>query len=261
MGKFYSKSCSVLGYETPNIHRFFTFGLELGRGSSGITYLCTEIATGIKFACKSIPKEKLKLNSQVEEIMREIKVLQHLSGQRNIVRIRGVYEDPLCVHIVTDLCRGGELFDLIIKKQWFSETEIIELIKIIVGIVKTCHSRGVMYRDLKPENLVFVNKDDVSSLKAIDFGHAVFFKPGQFFNEARGSLYYIAPEMLLNNDYGPKVDIWSAGVILYILLSGGNIPFKAGKILSIICYCCCDCEYSTKALILDFAFFFMDFRN
>ncbi|KAK8678190.1 hypothetical protein V6N13_143698 [Hibiscus sabdariffa] len=86
---------------------------------------------------------------------------------------------------------------------------------------------GGRLRDLKPENLIFVNKDDISSLKAIDFGHSVFFKSGQVFNETRGSLPYIAPEMLLSKDYGPEVDICSAGVILFILLSGGKLPFNA----------------------------------
>ncbi|KAK8692587.1 hypothetical protein V6N13_076044 [Hibiscus sabdariffa] len=218
---------SVLDYGTPAIHRFFTFGRELGRGSSGVTFLCTEIATGIEFACKSIPKTRVKPNTQADEVRREIKVLQRLSGQKNIVRIKGVYEDNLCVHIVMEFCGGGELLNLINEKQYFSERETAELIKIIVGIVKTCHSRGVMHRDLKPENLVFVSKDDISSLKAIDFGHSVFFKSGQVFNETRGSLPYIAPEMLLNKDYGPEVDIWSAGVILFILLSGGKLPFNA----------------------------------
>ncbi|GMI82316.1 ARABIDOPSIS THALIANA CALCIUM-DEPENDENT PROTEIN KINASE 6 [Hibiscus trionum] len=227
-------ACSVLDYETPSIHRFFTFGRELGRGISGVTFLCTEIATGIEFACKTIPKTRFKLNMLVEDVRREIKVLQRLSGQKNIVRIKGVYEDKLCIHIVTEFCRGGELCHLINEKQYFSEREAAELIKVVVGIVKTCHSRGVMHRDLKPENLIFMNKDDPFSLKAIDFGHSVFFKPDQVFNETRGTLYYIAPEMLLNKDYGPEVDIWSAGVILFILLSGGRPPFNAETVEGMI---------------------------
>ncbi|GMI80873.1 ARABIDOPSIS THALIANA CALCIUM-DEPENDENT PROTEIN KINASE 6 [Hibiscus trionum] len=217
-------TCSVLDYETPDIHHFFTFGRELGRGNFGITSVCTEIATGIEFACKSIPKTRLKDKQQVK---REIKVLQRLSGQENIVRIKDVYEDNLCVHVVTELCRGGDLFNVINEKQYFSEREACELIRAIVGIVKTCHSHGVMHRDLKPENLVFVNRDDAFSLKAIDFGCSVFFTSGQVFHEAVGSLYYVAPEILLNNGHGPEVDIWSVGVILFILLSDGNLPFKA----------------------------------
>ncbi|KAK9019192.1 hypothetical protein V6N11_053720 [Hibiscus sabdariffa] len=220
-------TCSVLDYETPDIHRLFTFGRELGRGNSGVTYLCTEVATGIEFACKTIPKTRLKHKQQVKEVKREIKVLQRLYGQKNIVRIEGVYEDDLFIYIVTELCRGGELFDLIKEKRFFSEREASELIKIIVGIVKTCHSLGVMHRDLKPENLVLVNKNNDFSLKAIDFAYSAFFKSGQVFHEAVGSLYYVAPEVLLSNGYGPEADIWSVGVISFILLSDGNLPFKA----------------------------------
>ncbi|KAK8494887.1 hypothetical protein V6N12_073953 [Hibiscus sabdariffa] len=222
-----SMTCSVLDYETPDIHGLFTFGRELGRGNSGVTYLCTEVATGIEFACKSIPKTRLKYKQQVKEVKREIKVLQRLYGQKNIVRIEGVYEDDLFIYIVTELCRGGELFDLIKEKRFFSEREASELIKIIVGIVKTCHSLGVMHRDLKPENLVLVNKNNDFSLKAIDFAFSAFFKSGQVFHEAIGSLYYVAPEILLSNGYEPKADIWSVGVISFILLSDGNLPFKA----------------------------------
>ncbi|KAL4386751.1 hypothetical protein GQ457_09G030770 [Hibiscus cannabinus] len=222
-----SMTCSVLDYETPDIHGLFTFGRELGRGNSGVTYLCTEVATGIEFACKSIPKTRLKDKQQIKDVKREIKVLQRLYGQKNIVRIEGVYEDDLFIYIVTEFCCGGELFDLIKEKRFFSEREASELIKIIVGIVKTCHSLGVMHRDLKPENLVLVNKNNDFSLKAIDFEFSAFFKSGQVFHDAIGSLYYVAPEILLSNGYGPKADIWSVGVISFILLSDGNLPFKA----------------------------------
>jgi calcium-dependent protein kinase len=89
----------------------------------------------------------------------------------------------------------------------------------IVEVVQTCHRQGVMHRDLKPENFLFANKSENSSLKAIDFGLSVFFKPGEKFSEIVGSPYYMAPEVLKRN-YGPEVDVWSAGVILYILLCG-----------------------------------------
>ncbi|KAL0460963.1 UNVERIFIED_CONTAM: Calcium-dependent protein kinase [Sesamum latifolium] len=82
-----------------------------------------------------------------------------------------------------------------------------------------CHRHGVMHRDLKPENFLFANKKETSPLKAIDFGLSIFFKPGERFNEIVGSPYYMAPEVLKRN-YGPEIDVWSAGVILYILLCG-----------------------------------------
>ncbi|KAJ8434006.1 hypothetical protein Cgig2_001199 [Carnegiea gigantea] len=209
----------VLGHKTPNIRDLYTLGHKLGQGQFGTTYLCTDIETGIEYACKSISKRKLISKEDVEDVRREIQIMHHLAGHKNIVTIKGAYEDPLYVHIVMELCSGGELFDRIIQRGHYSERKAAELTRIIVGVVETCHSLGVMHRDLKPENFLLVNKDDDFSLKAIDFGLSVFFKPGQTFTEVVGSPYYVAPEVLMKH-YGPEADVWTAGVILYILLSG-----------------------------------------
>ncbi|XP_076941126.1 calcium-dependent protein kinase 4-like [Bidens hawaiensis] len=209
----------VLGHKTPNIRDLYSLGQKLGQGQFGTTYLCTENATGVNYACKSISKRKLISKEDVEDVRREIQIMHHLTGQKNIVTIKGAHEDPLFVHIVMELCNGGELYDRIIQRGQYSEQKAAELTKIIVGVVEACHSLGVMHRDLKPENFLLVNKDDDFSLKAIDFGLSVFFKPGQIFTKVVGSLYYVAPEVLLKH-YGPEADVWTAGVILYILLSG-----------------------------------------
>ncbi|XP_022989374.1 calcium-dependent protein kinase 26-like [Cucurbita maxima] len=209
----------VLGHKTANIRDLYTLGRKLGQGQFGTTYLCTEITTGIEYACKSISKRKLIAKEDVEDVRREIQIMHHLAGHKNIVTIKGAYEDSLYVHIVMELCSGGELFDRIIHRGHYSERKAAELTRIIVGVVETCHSLGVMHRDLKPENFLLVNKDDDFSLKAIDFGLSVFFKPGQIFTDVVGSPYYVAPEVLLKH-YGPAADVWTAGVILYILLSG-----------------------------------------
>ncbi|CAH8274252.1 unnamed protein product [Arabidopsis lyrata] len=209
----------VLGHKTPNIRDIYTLSRKLGQGQFGTTYLCTEIASGVDYACKSISKRKLISKEDVEDVRREIQIMHHLAGHGNIVTIKGAYEDSLYVHIVMELCAGGELFDRIIQRGHYSERKAAELTKIIVGVVEACHSLGVMHRDLKPENFLLVNKDDDFSLKAIDFGLSVFFKPGQIFTDVVGSPYYVAPEVLLKR-YGPEADVWTAGVILYILLSG-----------------------------------------
>ncbi|KAI5592803.1 hypothetical protein POPTR_004G207300v4 [Populus trichocarpa] len=209
----------VLGHKTANIRDLYTLGRKLGQGQFGTTYLCTDISTGIEYACKSISKRKLISKEDVEDVRREIQIMHHLAGHKNIVTIKGAYEDQLYVHIVMELCSGGELFDRIIQRGHYTERKAAELTKIIVGVVEACHSLGVMHRDLKPENFLLVNKDDDFSLKAIDFGLSVFFKPGQVFTDVVGSPYYVAPEVLLKQ-YGPEADVWTAGVILYILLSG-----------------------------------------
>uniref|UniRef100_R7WB26 non-specific serine/threonine protein kinase n=1 Tax=Aegilops tauschii TaxID=37682 RepID=R7WB26_AEGTA len=179
----------------------------------------TELATGADYACKSISKRKLITKEDIDDVRREIQIMHHLSGHPNVVAIKGAYEDQLYVHIVMELCAGGELFDRIIQRGHYSERKAAELTRIIVGVVEACHSLGVMHRDLKPENFLLANKDDDLSLKAIDFGLSVFFKPGQIFTDVVGSPYYVAPEVLCKK-YGPEADVWTAGVILYILLSG-----------------------------------------
>ncbi|XP_062219933.1 calcium-dependent protein kinase 5-like [Phragmites australis] len=212
-------TANVLGHTTPSLHDHYALGRKLGQGQFGTTYLCTDLATGVDYACKSIAKRKLITREDVEDVRREIQIMHHLAGHRNVIAIKGAYEDQQYVHIVMELCAGGELFDRIIQRGHYSERKAAELTRIIVGVVEACHSLGVMHRDLKPENFLLANKDDDMFLKAIDFGLSVFFKPGQIFTDVVGSPYYVAPEVL-HKCYGPEADVWTAGVILYILLSG-----------------------------------------
>ncbi|KAG2309141.1 hypothetical protein Bca52824_028889 [Brassica carinata] len=214
---------SVLKTKTGHLKEYFNLGSKLGHGQFGTTFVCTEKGTGEEYACKSIPKRKLENEEDVEDVRREIEIMKHLLGQPNVISIKGAYEDAVAVHMVMELCRGGELFDRIVERGHYSERKAAHLAKVILGVVKTCHSLGVMHRDLKPENFLFVDDQEDSPLKAIDFGLSMFVKPGENFCDVVGSPYYIAPEVL-NKDYGPEADIWSAGVMIYVLLSG-SAPF------------------------------------
>ncbi|MBA0808733.1 hypothetical protein Gohar_024447 [Gossypium harknessii] len=217
---------TVLPYQTQRIRDHYFLGKKLGQGQFGTTYLCTHKVTGIRYACKSIPKRKLVCREDYDDVWREIQIMHHLSENPFVVQIKGTYEDAVFVHLVMELCAGGELFDRIVAKGHYSEREAAKLIKTIVGVVEACHSLGVMHRDLKPENFLFDTPADDAVLKATDFGLSVFYKPGQYFSDVVGSPFYVAPEVLLKH-YGPEADIWSAAVILYILLSGVP-PFWAG---------------------------------
>lgn len=104
--------------------------------------------------------------------------MHHLAENPNVVTIKGTYEDSLHVHLVMELCEGGELFDRIVAKGQYSEREAARLIKTIVGVVEACHSLGVIHRDLKPENFLFESTAEDSPLKATDFGLSVFYQPG-----------------------------------------------------------------------------------
>ncbi|XP_054786438.1 calcium-dependent protein kinase 1 [Prosopis cineraria] len=210
---------SVLQTNTGNFKEFYILGRKLGQGQFGTTFLCVEKETGKEYACKSMAKRKMVTDEDVEDVRREIQIMHHLAGHPNVISIKGAYEDAVAVQVVMELCSGGELFDRIIQRGHYTERKAANLIRTIVGVVETCHSLGVIHRDLKPENFLFVNQQEDSPLKTIDFGLSIFFKPGDVFTDVVGSPYYVAPEVLRKR-YGPEADVWSAGVILYILLSG-----------------------------------------
>ncbi|CAI0549450.1 unnamed protein product [Linum tenue] len=208
-----------VSHRPPRIGDNYILGRELGRGEFGITYLSTDKETKEALACKSISKRKLRTAVDIEDVRREVAIMASLPDHPNIVKLRATYEDYENVHLVMELCEGGELFDRIVARGHYSERAAASVTRTVAEVVRMCHVNGVMHRDLKPENFLFANKKENSPLKAIDFGLSVFFKPGEIFTEIVGSPYYMAPEVLKRN-YGPEVDVWSAGVILYILLCG-----------------------------------------
>ncbi|CAI5979215.1 unnamed protein product [Closterium sp. NIES-64] len=227
---------SVLGPgHNENIHDIFDIGQQLGAGQFGTTYVCTERETGVHWACKTIPKSKLLTEDDVEDVRREVAILYHVQDSPNIVNIRGAYEDRDFVHIVMELCTGGELYDTIIDRIEamgvpYTEHDAAELARVIVRVVETCHSLGVVHRDLKPENFLLSSTNPDAELKATDFGLSAFYK-GEGLSRHCGSPMYMAPEVVRWRPgalgagrkppkYGPEVDIWSAGVIIYALLSG-----------------------------------------
>lgn len=168
----------VLGKAIEDVRSTYTFGRELGHGQFGVTYLATHKRTGEKLACKSIATRKLINRDDIEDVRREVQIMHHLTGHRNIVELRGAYEDRHSVNLVMELCAGGELFDRIIAKGHYSERAAAGLCRQIMTVLHSCHSMGVMHRDLKPENFLFLSKDEDSPLKATDFGLSVFFKSG-----------------------------------------------------------------------------------
>ncbi|GER56281.1 calcium-dependent protein kinase [Striga asiatica] len=211
---------NILGKPFEEVKSRYSIGKELGRGQFGVTYSCTEISTGAHYACKSILKRKLVSKNDREDMKREVHIMQHLSGQPNIVEFKGAYEDRQTVHLVMEICKGGELFDSIIAQGHYSEKAAADLCRQIVNVVHHCHFMGVMHRDLKPENFLLSSKNEKPMiLKATDFGLSVFIEEGKVYRDIVGSAYYVAPEVL-KRSYGKEIDVWSAGVILYILLSG-----------------------------------------
>ncbi|KAL1331022.1 hypothetical protein HN51_048276 [Arachis hypogaea] len=219
-GKQKNAPITVLaGVPKENIEEKYLVDRELGRGEFGVTYLCIDRGSRELLACKSISKRKLRTAVDVEDVRREVAIMRHLPRSSSIVSLREACEDDNAVHLVMELCEGGELFDRIVARGRYTERAAAAVARTVVEVVQLCHRHGVIHRDLKPENFLFANKKENSPLKAIDFGLSIFFKPGEKFSEIVGSPYYMAPEVLKRN-YGPEIDIWSAGVILYILLCG-----------------------------------------
>ncbi|GMY32416.1 calcium-dependent protein kinase 24 [Fagus crenata] len=192
-----------------DIFKKYRFGKELGRGEFGITLKCVDLDTGETFATEI----------DIEDVRREVEIMRHLPKHPNIVSFKEAYEDREAIYLVMELCEGGELFDRIVARGHYTERAAAKVVKSIIEVCKVCHEHGVIHRDLKPENFLFTNTSETAQLKAIDFGLSVFYEIGEQFNEIVGSPYYMAPEVLRRN-YGPEVDVWSAGVILYILLCG-----------------------------------------
>jgi len=173
-----SKPTWVLPYQTQNLADLYRIGHKLGQGQFGTTYLCSDNSTAENYACKSIPKRKLLYTEDYDDVLREIQIMRRLSEQPHVVKIRGAYEDAAAVHLVMELCEGGELLHRIVRKGHYSEREAAKLMKTVVEVVDACHSHGVMHRDLKPENFLFDRDDEAAALKATDFGLSVFYKPG-----------------------------------------------------------------------------------
>lgn len=138
----------------------------------------------------------------------------------NVVKIYEIYEENDILYLCTELMSGGELFDRIVEKESYSEREAAETIRPIVDSIHYCHSQGIIHRDLKPENLLYESRDEKSIIKISDFGLARFLQNDEQASTACGTPGYVAPEIIEGKGYGEEVDLWSIGIILYIMLCG-----------------------------------------
>lgn len=173
------------------------------------------------YAIKSILKSKV---SRVDILKREIEILAEVD-HKNIIKLIEVHEDVKYLHLITELCTGGELFDRIIAKSetpegHFEEQHAAKIIASILDAIAYCHERHIVHRDLKPENFLFVSKDENAQVKIIDFGLSRHEAAGEGVMRTKvGTPYYVAPEVL-KKQYTKSCDMWSIGVIAYILLCG-----------------------------------------
>ena len=201
--------------------QYYEFKKKLGKGGHGKVFEIINRITKEKRACKQIKKSKIKNKEQFE---REINILMK-ADHINIIKLYEVYEDENYLNLIMEECKGGSLFDKLVQNIKnnlnYTEHEISIIFSQIMSVILYCHSNNICHRDLKPENILFSNEGESlydNPIKVIDFDLSSIFSKKKMETQV-GTAYYIAPEVL-KGKYNESCDIWSAGVILYILLSG-----------------------------------------
>ncbi|XP_051792355.1 calcium/calmodulin-dependent protein kinase type II subunit delta isoform X19 [Erpetoichthys calabaricus] len=192
---------------------------ELGKGAFSVVRRCVKLCTGQEYAAKIINTKKLSARDH-QKLEREARICRLLKHS-NIVRLHDSISEEGFHYLVFDLVTGGELFEDIVAREYYSEADASHCIQQILEAVLHCHQMGVVHRDLKPENLLLASKCKNAAVKLADFGLAIEVQGDQqaWFGFA-GTPGYLSPEVLRKEAYGKPVDIWACGVILYILLVG-----------------------------------------
>ncbi|XP_065806242.1 calcium/calmodulin-dependent protein kinase type II delta 1 chain isoform X12 [Labrus bergylta] len=192
---------------------------ELGKGAFSVVRRCMKISTGQEYAAKIINTKKLSARDH-QKLEREARICRLLK-HANIVRLHDSISEEGFHYLVFDLVTGGELFEDIVAREYYSEADASHCIQQILEAVLHCHQMGVVHRDLKPENLLLASKLKGAAVKLADFGLAIEVQGDQqaWFGFA-GTPGYLSPEVLRKDPYGKPVDMWACGVILYILLVG-----------------------------------------
>ncbi|KAH7484847.1 hypothetical protein PRIC1_004165 [Phytophthora ramorum] len=197
----------------------YTLGKVIGSGTFSVVRIAVHKPTSQRYAIKCIKREGL-VAEDIEALTTEVAILKQMNHP-NIMILHDFFVEEKFYYLVTEFMEGGELFDRIVEKSYYNEREARDLVKLLLEAIKYCHDANIVHRDLKPENLLLTSKDDDASIKLADFGFA---KRIEFDSEglvtACGTPGYVAPEILEGKPYGKTVDIWSIGVITYILLCG-----------------------------------------
>ncbi|EGR33828.1 protein kinase domain protein [Ichthyophthirius multifiliis] len=211
-------------------HDYTILNPPLGKGAYGEVRKAIHKTTQIARAIKIISKQSTSRSDQ-ERLKMEVDMLKVLDHP-NIIKVYEFYQDTRYFYIVTELCTGGELFDKIIDEHQFNEKKAAETTYQILSAVNYCHKNKIVHRDLKPENVLYESNQPNALLKIVDFGTSITYNPNVKMSQKLGTPYYIAPEVL-EKKYDEKCDIWSCGVILYIILCGYP-PFNANNDVAIM---------------------------
>jgi len=194
----------------------------LGKGGFSSVMVGKHKDTNVQFAVKVTNTSKMNLKA-LSRLRSEFDIQRALS-HKNIVKTFNFFDEPPTNYIIMDYVQGGELFDRIVKKQFYNESDARKLSTILLSAVSHMHAHKITHRDLKPENILLLDENDDTSIKIADFGFAKKVLEPKSLTTGCGTLSYMAPELIKREPYDERADIWSIGVILYILL-GGYSPF------------------------------------
>ncbi|EED91997.1 predicted protein, partial [Thalassiosira pseudonana CCMP1335] len=197
---------------------------QLGEGAFAVVKRATHKVSGKTYAIKTVNRASLSKDMD-KALKEEVFVLNDLHHD-NIMNLYNVVVTINQYYLVTEYLEGGELFDRIVEKNSYTESEARDVCKILFEALKYTHSKRVVHRDLKPENLLLQFKDSDSEIKLADFGFAKKSPTEDSLSTICGTPGYVAPEILRKKKYGTKADMWSMGVIVFILI-GGYPPFYA----------------------------------
>lgn len=211
------KASNFVAQHAGKLRDHYRIGKMLGAGAFGEVRVCVHRESGAQRAVKVLRKSHMD-EDEKKMFFNEINILKDLDHP-NILKMYEFFEDEKRYYIVTDICKGGELFDEIVARGKFSERDASLLMKQVLSCINYCHQNSIVHRDLKPENILLEQNKEFDQIKIIDFGTSLVVDEGKKLDEKLGTPYYIAPEVLAKN-YGQKCDIWSCGVITYIVLSG-----------------------------------------
>ena len=198
---------------------------ELGSGSFATVKLVRNNSTKMIRAMKIIQKKNNSSGESDLDILNEINILKQIDHP-NVVKIFEFYNSKDAYYLITEYCEGGELFNIISQKKKLTEIQCAYIMYQVLSAIKYCHKMKIMHRDLKPENILIYKHDktkDYYDVKICDFGTSQIFKRGEWQSQPCGSVYYVAPEVL-QKKYNSKCDLWSCGVIMFMLLSN-KAPF------------------------------------
>jgi serine/threonine protein kinase len=211
------------------LRRDYEIGEEIGRGRFGVVHRCASRATGDLYAVKSVDRSRLDddLDRGLAELEPKLARLA-AAGNPGVVQVHAVYEDGTWTRMVMDLCTGPDLVDWVRLRGGapVPEPEAAAVAAQLAEALALCHRRGVAHRDVKPDNVLLDASDGPVRARLADFGSAAWVGGGESARGLVGTPHYVAPEVVAGGEYGEKADVWSAGVVLYVLLTGGAHPFN-----------------------------------